>query len=126
MLRKTPQSDCDIASLAAELRRTWTRDAGLEPWLRRQLPRLQRLVHEGDFGWADIAKALNRAGIVDAEGTPWTARTLSVKRIQVRTQLRARKRRLGQLRVKTPDAEVEPPARVFFALGWWRTRLGLG
>jgi len=113
----------DIANLAAELCRTRLPSQSIESWQRRQLPRIYRLVQEGDLRWADVAAALNMAGIMHETGRPWTGRMLTAKAAQVRTQLRARKRRQGQLRA---GAGLSNPATRPGLLAWFRVQLGLG
>lgn len=113
----------DIADLAAELRRTWIPSQSIESWQRRQLPRIYRLVQEGDFGWADVAAALNMASIMHETGRPWTGQMLTAKTAQVKTQLRARKRRQGQL---WADERSSNPATRRGLLAWFRVQLGLG
>ena len=113
----------DVANLAAELRRTWIPSQSIESWQRRQLPRIHRLVQEGDLQWADVAAALNMASIMHETGKPWTSRMLTAKAAQVRTQLRARKRRAVQL--WTGEGSSTPAVRQGL-LAWLRIQLGLG
>lgn len=113
----------DIANLAAELRRTWIPSQSTKSWQRRQLPRIYRLVQEGNFEWADVAAALNMASIMHETGRAWTGRMLSAKTAQVRIQLRARKRRQGQLWAGERSSN---PATRRGLLAWFRVQLGLG
>ena len=112
----------DIANLAAELRRTWIPSHSIESWQRRQLPRIYRLIQEGDLQWADVAAALNMASIMHETGRPWTGRMLATKAAQVRTQLRARKRRAVHLWAGE-GASTPAIRRGLFA--WLRVQLGL-
>ena len=97
MHRSHLQLEQEIANLAAELRRTRLPSQSAASWQRRQLPRVYRLIQEGDLKWADVAAALNMAGIMHEMGRPWTGRMLAVKTAQIRAQLRARTRRQQQL-----------------------------
>lgn len=92
-----PRLERDVINLAAEFRRTRTPSQSIESWQRRQLPRIHRLIREGDLGWVEVAAALNMSNIMPELGKPWTGRMLAAKTAQVRKQLRARKYRHGQL-----------------------------
>lgn len=113
----------DIADLAAELCRTRIPSQSIESWQRRQLPRIYRLVQEGDFEWADVAAALNMASIMHETGRPWTGGMLAAKATQVKMQLRARRCRQRQLWAgKQSSTRATRPG----LLAWFRVQLGLG
>jgi len=90
MPRRTARPDAQVARLAAELGRRWVAADGIEPWLRRQLPRLTSLAREEGWSWDDIGRAMTAAGITYATGRPWTGRQLARKAADVRAQLRTR------------------------------------
>src|ERR1700712_4516117 len=89
---RAARPDPQIERLARDFRSRWVAADGIEPWLRRQLPRLTRLQQDG-WSWSDIGRALTAAGIIYATGRPWTGPILARKLAQVRTQLRARQKR---------------------------------
>jgi hypothetical protein len=90
MPRKHPRPDADVDRLAAQLRGRWVPANGIEPWLRRNVARLRRMVRDEGWSWADIGRAMTLAGITYGGGRPWTGRLLTVKVAQVREQLRRR------------------------------------
>jgi len=90
MPRKLARPDADVQKLAAELQKRWTPADGIAPWLRRNGPRLRRMVRDGGWTWADIGRAMTLAGITYGSGTPWTGALLNVKMAQARSHLRKR------------------------------------
>jgi hypothetical protein len=109
MPRKLARPDADIQKLAAELQKRWTPADGIAPWLRRNGPRLRRMVRDGGWTWADIGRAMTLAGITYASGVPWTGVLLTVKMAQARSHLRAREaKRTGDGWHATP--RHRPPA----------------
>ena len=90
MPRKRPRTDADVEKLAAEFRERWTPAYGITPWLRRMGARLQRMVREDSWAWADIGRAMTLAGITYESGRPWTGTLLMVKAAQARKQSRDR------------------------------------
>ena len=92
-----------MQKLADELGKRWTPADGISPWLRRQEPKLRRLVRDAGWNWADIGRAMTLAGITYASGTPWTGALLNVKMAQARGHLRTRD-------AKRTDGD-RPPAR---------------
>lgn len=90
MPRKRPRTDADVEKLAAEFRERWTPAHGITPWLRRMGSRLQRMVREDSWAWADIGRAMTLAGITYESGKPWTGTLLMVKAAQARKQSRDR------------------------------------
>ena len=90
MPRKHPRTDADVEKLAAEFRQRWTPAHGITPWLRRMGSRLQRMVRDESWAWADIGRAMTLAGITYESGKPWTGTLLMVKAAQARKQARDR------------------------------------
>ena len=111
MPRKIPRPDSDVERLAAQLRGRWVPADGIEPWLRRNVQKLSRLVSDQSWSWSDIGKAMTLAGIVYQSGRPWTGRLLTAKAAQVRNQIRQRKARLpvGGAGARATDT-AQPPA----------------
>ena len=97
MTTRLSRPDVQIEHLAADLKRRWVAADGIEPWLRRHVPRLTNLVRIEGWTWNDIARALTAAGITYATGRPWSGRQLAVKAAEVRLQLRARDERRRRL-----------------------------
>ena len=87
---RTARPDAQIEQLAAEFRRCWVAADGIEPWLRRQAARLDKLVRAEGWSWDDVGRALTAAGITYVTGRPWSGRILAIKAAEVRLQLRAR------------------------------------
>ena len=110
MPRKRPRTDVDVEKLAAEFRERWTPAHGITPWLRRMGTRLQRMVREDSWAWADIGRAMTLAGITYESGKPWTGTLLMVKAAQARKQSRDRLTR-AQVASSRPAA-VSPLAAV--------------
>lgn len=106
MPRKRPRTDADVEKLAAEFRERWTPAHGITPWLRRMGTRLQRMVREDSWAWADIGRAMTLAGITYESGRPWTGKLLMVKAAQARKQTRDRLTRAAV--VTGPSADVPP------------------
>src|ERR1700712_6111644 len=90
---RAARPDPQIERLARDFRSRWVAADGIEPWLRRQLPRLTRLNQQDGWSWSDIGRVLTTAGIVYATGRPWTGSLLARKLVPVRAQLRARQKR---------------------------------
>jgi hypothetical protein len=113
MPRKHPRPDAHVERLAALFRTRWVPADGIAPWLRKNLPRLRRMVDDEGWSWADLGRALTLAGITYDGGRPWTGKVLTVKVAQAQNQLRKRAaRRAGELPPTRPsDQPVVPTAR---------------
>lgn len=109
MPRKAPRPDHQVQLLAADLGRRWVAADGIEPWLRRNLARLTRLVRDDGWSWADVGRAMTTAGILYGTGKPWSGPLLQAKVGQVRTQLRRRERD-RTARDSAPPPPVVAPA----------------
>lgn len=96
---KPPRADSEVQTLAARWRTEWAPNDGIDPWLRRHLAELTRLLRNDRWSWFDLARALNDAGIIHATGRPWSAAHLGSK---VRT-LRTRQRRTSTTRSTPQD-----------------------
>lgn len=102
MTTRLARPDAQIEHLAAELKRRWVAADGVEPWLRRHVPRLTNLVRVEGWTWNDVARALTVAGITYATGRAWSGRQLAVKAAEVRLQLRTQEERRSTKRKWTP------------------------
>src|SRR3954451_17882758 len=79
MPRKHPRPDAHVERLAALFRTRWVPADGIAPWLRKNLPRLRRIVDDEGWSWDDLGRALTLAGITyagwammkAARGRPW-------------------------------------------------------
>src|SRR4051794_3108355 len=113
MPRKPPRPDAHVERLAALFRARWVPADGIAPWLRKNLPRLRRMVDDEGWSWADVGRALTLAGITYDGGRPWTGKVLTVKVAQAQNQLRKRAaRRAGELPPTRPsDQPVVPTPR---------------
>ena len=88
---KPPRSDDDVRKLAAAWASKWTPADGIEPWLRRHMDEMQRMVRVERWSWRDLARSLNEAGITYAGGH-WTASLLGDKVAGLRSKQRKRER----------------------------------
>src|SRR3954447_15134054 len=111
MPRKHPRPDAQVERLAALFRTRWVPADGIAPWLRKNLPRLRRMVDDEGWSWADVGRALTLAGITYDGGKPWTGKVLTVKVAQAQSQLRKRAaRRAGELpRSRPPGPPADQP-----------------
>jgi len=89
---KPPRSDDEVRKLAAAWATKWTPADGIEPWLRRHMDEMQRMVRMERWSWRDIARSLNEAGITYAGGQ-WTAALLGDKVAGLRSRQRKRERK---------------------------------
>ena len=117
MRRKDPRLEKDVINLAAQLRRTHIPSQSIKSWQRRQLPRIHRLIREGDLGWVEVAAALNMASITPEPDKLWTGRMLAAETARVRKQLRSQNYRCGQL---WADVESVTPKVRRGLLAWFR------
>ena len=86
---KPPRSDDEVRRLAAAWDAKWTPEDGIEPWLRRHMDEMQRLIRVDRWSWRDLARSLNEAGITYSGGQ-WTAALLGDKVAGLRSQQRKR------------------------------------
>lgn len=115
MPRKLSRPDAQISRLATELGRRWVPADGIEPWLRRQLPRLTILLQDEGWSWDDIGRAMTVAGITYATGRTWTGRQLARKAAEARAQGKRRQRASAPATapysvVAGPTLALPPPA----------------
>src|SRR3954451_21868549 len=98
MPRKHPRPDAHVERLSALFRARRAPADGIAPWLRKNLPRLRRMIDDEGWSWADVGRALTLAGITYEGGRPWTGKVLTVKVAQAQNQLRKRAaKRAGEL-----------------------------
>lgn len=88
---KPPRSADEIRKLAAAWASKWAPADGIEPWLRRHMDEMQRMVRVDRWSWRDLARSLNEAGITYAGGQ-WTAALLGDKVAGLRSRQRKRDR----------------------------------
>jgi hypothetical protein len=69
---KRARSREEIAVLAQRFHRRWVPGEPLRPWFRRHADLLLKLVH-GGWSWADVAQALEQAGVKYKTDKPWTS-----------------------------------------------------
>ena len=81
---KRRRPDAEIAVLAARLAQDWTPGDLVFTWLRRHVAELTRMVRDDGWSWADVARALDMAGIAYGSERPWTGRLLTIKIVQAR------------------------------------------
>ena len=103
MARKRIRSQEEIAALAKRLRARWTPGEPLRPWLRRHAGMLLKLVH-GEWRWANLADALEEAGIKYQTEKRWTAAWLQSDFHRARAPLK------GYARRKVPASLEETQA----------------
>jgi len=118
MPRKHPRPDADVERLASQFRARWVPADGIAPWLRKNLPRLHRMVRDEAWSWADVGRALTLAGITYDGGRPWTGKVLTVKVAQAQNQLR--KRAAKRAGVLTPARPSDQPV----VAAAWRAESG--
>lgn len=112
MPRKVARPDADVERLAVELRKRWVPADGIKPWLRRNAPRLRRMVQDEGWSWQDIGRALTLAGIVYGSGIPWTGKVLTVKITQARAQTRDRAKQAAAASMSPKPAPKPGPAPI--------------
>ena len=100
---KPPRSIDEVQKLAAAWAAKWTPADGIEPWLRRHMDEMQRLIREDRWSWRDLARSLNEAGITYSGGT-WTAALLGDKVAGLRSQQRKRDRKAASRHAFPVDA----------------------
>ena len=88
---KPPRSDDEVRKLAAVWTSKWTPADGIEPWLRRHMDEMKRMIRVDRWSWSDLARSLNEAGITYAGGR-WTATLLGDKIAGLRWRQRKRER----------------------------------
>jgi len=88
---KPPRSDDEVRKLAATWAGKWTPADGIEPWLRRHMDEMKRMIRVDRWSWSDLARSLNEAGITYAGGQ-WTATLLGDKVATLRWRQRKRER----------------------------------
>lgn len=88
---KPPRSDDEVRKLAAVWANKWTPADGIEPWLRRHMDEMKRMIRVDRWSWDDLARSLNEAGITYAGGQ-WTAALLGGKVAGLRWRQRKRER----------------------------------
>lgn len=88
---KPPRSDDEVRKLAAVWAGKWTPADGIEPWLRRHMDEMKRMIRVDRWSWSDLARSLNEAGITYAGGQ-WTAALLGDKIATLRWRQRKRER----------------------------------
>jgi hypothetical protein len=112
MARKRIRSQEEIAALAKRLRTRWNPGEPLRPWLRRHAGMLLKLVH-GGWSWANIASALEEAGVKYQTEKKWTAAWLQSDFHRARAPLRGYARRMApaSLEVTQVSTTVQPVVR---------------
>ena len=88
---KPPRSDDEVRKLAAVWASRWTPADGIEPWLRRHMDEMRRMIRVDRWSWSDLARSLNEAGITYSGGQ-WTAALLGEKVAGLRWRQRKRER----------------------------------
>jgi len=88
---KPPRSDDEVRKLAAVWAGKWTPADGIEPWLRRHMDEMKRMIRVDRWSWSDLARSLNEAGITYTGGQ-WTAALLGDKVATLRWRQRKRER----------------------------------
>jgi hypothetical protein len=88
---KPPRSDDEVRKLAAAWASKWTPADGIEPWLRRHMDEMRRMIRVDRWSWSDLARSLNEAGITYTGGQ-WTAALLGDKVATLRWRQRKRER----------------------------------
>jgi hypothetical protein len=88
---KPPRSDDEVRKQAATWTGKWTPADGIEPWLRRHMDEMKRMIRVDRWSWSDLARSLNEAGITYAGGQ-WTAALLGDKVAGLRWRQRKRER----------------------------------
>lgn len=88
---KPPRSDDEVRKLAAVWSGKWTPADGIEPWLRRHMDEMKRMIRVDRWSWSDLARSLNEAGITYTGGQ-WTAALLGDKVATLRWRQRKRER----------------------------------
>lgn len=86
---KPPRSDDEVQKLAAAWASKWTPADGIEPWLRRHMDEMRRMIRVERWSWSDLARSLNEARITYADGQ-WTAALLGDKVATLRWRQRKR------------------------------------
>jgi len=115
--KRTPTDD-EIEALAEQLRPLWRAGNAVRPWLRKHATMLIDLVHE-EWSWADVAAALDRAGIAYKTGNPWQAEQLRAKIAGTRRPLKHATAALAKGSDAPPDriseddrvVVISPPAK---------------
>lgn len=102
---KRRRPDAEIAVLAARLAQDWTPGDLVFTWLRRHVSELTRMVRDDGWSWADVARALDMAGIAYRSERPWTGRLLTIKVVQARKAMQ-----------RPPTSPLDPAAAMTRAL----------
>ena len=90
--QKRRRTECELLAIVSKLADGWTEGDRIMPHLRRLLPTIDRLIHVDDVAIADVALALDRAGINYRTGVPWDPRVLRKRLSEVRSAARQRSR----------------------------------
>ena len=103
---KRTRSREEIAVLAQRLHRRWAPGEPLRPWFRRHADLLLKLIH-GGWSWADVAQALEQAGIKYKTDKPWTSAWLQSDFHRARMPLKGYgQRKTGQAAEPVPAIPV--------------------
>ena len=99
----------DVAKLAESLRARWEPADGIEPWLKRNRARFERMVRRDRWTWQNIADALTKAGITYNSGRPWEGKVLATKVSEIRVRQRIVADRKEQEKRRALDGQRPPP-----------------
>jgi hypothetical protein len=106
MTRKRIRSQEEIIALAKRLRARWNPGEPLRPWLRGHAGMLLKLIH-GGWSWANLAAALEEAGIKYDTEKKWTADWLQSDFHRARAPLKGYARR--RVPASSEAAQAAPP-----------------
>jgi len=110
--RKRRRTERELLHIASQLQIGWTEGDRIMPHLRRLLPTIDRLVNTEDLAIADIALALDRAGISYSTGAPWQAKILRKRLSEIRTANREQGQSSQSRRKPVPKSTLTRPATV--------------
>jgi hypothetical protein len=110
MVLKRDHRDADIEALAEKFREDWSEGQVIRSWLRQHGEELRNLVRHEDWAWANIGKALSKAGIQFKTGNGWTGENV---RRAVDLAMKPKKVRVAKLQAPTtltpPKVPASPP-----------------
>lgn len=104
MVLKRDHRDADVEELAEKFREDWSEGEVIRSWLRRHGEELRNLVRHEDWAWANIGKALTKAGIQFKTGKDWTGENV---RRAVDLAMKPKKARTAE---SSPPPPAAPPS----------------
>jgi hypothetical protein len=108
MVLKRSHTDAEIEALGQKFREDWSEGQVIRSWLRQHGEELRRLVRQEDWSWANIGKALSKAGIRFKTEKDWTGENV---RRAVDLAMKPKKVRVPKVQAPVA-APMAPPAPI--------------